>query len=157
VTLQKYCPFEINHYLKNLKYKKIPESKLNKEQLRELRGFFKDQKYEYDLRNLIPFELWKGEAEVNVPQSNVVRILEQITYLSISNRIPAVNMFSLAPAPKKPYEDEFPFPNAITINAKLSSDQEPYEVWINSDQFDPTIRVKNEEYKSIYASVTQGS
>jgi hypothetical protein len=133
--------------VKNLKYKNIPLSKLNNEQVRELTGYFKDQNYDYDLRNLIPFELWKGEAEVNVPQCNSIWLLEQVTYLSIGRRARPINMFSLANEHLHSTRDQFRYPKAIPLGWK-TSEREIYETWINSDQSEQEEIKLAEEYKS---------
>jgi hypothetical protein len=152
VRLQKYCPYEINFHVRNLKYPGVTESRMTAKQLRELRGYFKDQKYTYDLRNLCPFEVWKGEADVHVPQSQAIRILEQIAYLSVSKRMPSINMFSLDPLPIQQRREDFLHPTARATG--LMTYEEPsYEVWVHSDSLDPRINEQVSEFQTLYGHI----
>jgi hypothetical protein len=149
VRIQKYCPYEINIKVRDKKWPGVAESRLTAKQLRELRGYFKDQKYTYDLRNLCPLEIWKGEAEVNVPQCQSMRLLEQIAYLSISKRVQSVNMFSLSKEPLKSDRNDFMYPTARATGF-MDSEHPSFELWVNSDALDPEIQVRTVQYQSLY-------
>jgi hypothetical protein len=150
VRLQKYCPYEINYELRNKKFGKIPESKLTAEQLKVLRGYFKDQRYTYDLRNLIPFELWKGKAEVNVPKIKYMRIIEQVCYLSRSPRMEPIDLFCLdISARLKRESEEFAFPTAEAMGV-FTSEFPPLQQWVTSNDLDPEINISNSSYISLY-------
>jgi ribonuclease HI len=150
VRLQKYCPYEINSQLKKKKFPGVPESKLNADQLRELRGYFKDQRYTYDLRNLVPFELWKGEAEVNEKPIGTVNLLSHVGYLSLGPKVQPIDMFSLCMKTKlSRASHDFSFPSAEALGVFTFIDP-PLQRWINSDQFDNQISVANSSYLSLY-------
>jgi hypothetical protein len=61
VMLQKYLPYAINAALRESKYHKTGDQKLTKEQVRELTGYFEDMDRSYSVKNLVPYELWKGD------------------------------------------------------------------------------------------------
>ena len=61
VMLKKYLPSTINSRLRNEGYGKSNNVKLTNQQIRELMGFFEEQRRKTDVRNLVPYELWKGD------------------------------------------------------------------------------------------------
>ena len=61
VMLKKYLPSTINAKLRNEVYGKTNNVKLTNQQIRELMGFFEEQRRKIDVRNLVPYELWKGD------------------------------------------------------------------------------------------------
>jgi hypothetical protein len=61
VRLQKYLPYAINAALKLKNYGKVTNKSLKANQIKELMGYFKTQKRKFDVNNLVPYELWKGD------------------------------------------------------------------------------------------------
>ena len=61
VYLQKYLPFTINAALRETLHNKKGNQKLTKKQVQHLTGYFEDQEYPHAVKNLVPYELWKGD------------------------------------------------------------------------------------------------
>ena len=54
-------PYTINAKLREAKYGQKGNTKLTAKQIRELTGYFESQRRKVDVRNLCPYELWKGD------------------------------------------------------------------------------------------------
>ena len=58
--LSHYLPFTINAKLREAKYGLKGNTKLTNAQIKELTGYFEHKRRKTDVRNLVPYELWKG-------------------------------------------------------------------------------------------------
>jgi hypothetical protein len=61
VRVKKYAPYAINATLRRKLYKTNSNQGLTPNQIKELTGYFIGQKNPVEVRNLVPFELWKGD------------------------------------------------------------------------------------------------
>jgi hypothetical protein len=61
VRVKKYMPYVLNAALRKKNYKQTSNKNLTAKQIRELMGCFISQKRPMEVRNLVPFELWKGD------------------------------------------------------------------------------------------------
>jgi hypothetical protein len=140
VMLQKYLPYAINAALRESKYHKTGDQKLTRKQVQELTGYFEDMKRSYSVKNLVPYELWKGDQAE--PEDMDDGQLNEIEVTFGNTRLKGSNAAFYGMSNKKRQPSQIHQFNKVSWGMTIRPD----DVW-TSTQF------LNEDYHQQFASV----
>ena len=122
--VSKYAPYTINAKRRYQKYKKRDNTRLTEDQIRELMGCFEKARNKMEVRNLVPYELWKGDQaepeDMDVGQHDSVFVNFQGEHMEGSKQgFVAMGYF------ETPKSEIDLFDEAPPMNLLL----EPHDVW----------------------------